>query len=683
MASSAPLPRVTIDASLRPYDLLPGFAYWEPADAASSAVVAAERCLPGVADWQRVGLQTVYRLVPWYSFGTDTHDSYIRRKDLLDPVRSGGHIPVIRVSPDCPGSIALAASLISPVLEFPDGPDSIHAGPLAMWHESIVPIGHGNCSDMLTTPEKPNPLPRSNRVVWVRPVLGMTAEPMAADMTVLVELLQCFQDVGACLAADKTGGIWRDVGWLEGRLSRALFPLVAVGLGECLNLYRTPWPTSALVASRFLGEGMQFTMRDEDTDKERADREFADKEFAMAATKRLWKRFSKMPLPLAVHRQFVANGLCDRSATPCLPGTPEADSVLRSTVPDLEDLAAALSRCVPDLPDALGGRHADGERKQRARTQHRLEGMHGRMHGFLVALGEVRNRYVAGEPIIWRAGQSTMHLARRFGLLVDPLEAWHSRPSTDRPPGTNSAPPDILPLATDTAGRPLAFAKRVGDGFAVVVPDDADFTDERVDQFVRFATEHWSLACPIAPSATASQGQSRDQQDQNAPVAATSSLSDFRLHIDLKNCTVSWPASSSRKDVSIPTISTPLRSRSGRTPFQSARLLACLSKHANEGVSLDMWNRSCFHPAHPAEGKSGGTSENALEVAICKLRGDLWQGVLRKASAGIPEAQEDLVPSKGEGAACFYRLDDRCTVTKEFEQWVLEPTGQRSAQVRP
>jgi hypothetical protein len=489
MACSTSFPSLVIDAQLKLCDLEAKPSYWEPSGTSSCPVVHANRCLPGVADWLgRAELGSVYRLVPWDPFKHPKVNRFDRRSGVLAPVWGGTHIPIVRVDPDRPESVGLAVSLTSPFLDCPSGPDSIHGGPRDMWHESIVPIGHGVCSGVITGPQGPTPLPRGTRVTWVCPPLGMTKEPMAADMSILLELEGCFEDLrDAALACPENLRSKGDVMAFEGCLGKTLFPFVAMGIDNRLDLSNSPWPATALARAADLARTAQGIVA---LDEEKAER------FAIAQMASLRDLLPSKALSRLVHDQFVANKLCGGSATPCLPGTPEGDSVQCSTLPDPRDLRNILLPGTQGFFDPpTGDDEPRGSKRLPAALRDHLETMFGHMHSFLATLSTVRRCYVCDEPIAWRFGQSTMHFARRFGLLVDPREAWESGGH-----GPGMTPDDVLPLATDTMGRPVAFAKRIGKGFAVVVPAEESFTGDRLERLIRFAAEHWSLDSPVVLS---------------------------------------------------------------------------------------------------------------------------------------------------------------------------------------
>ncbi len=95
-------------------------------------------------------------------------------------------------------------------------------------------------------------------------------------------------------------------------------------------------------------------------------------------------------------------------------------------------------------------------------------------------------------PLDWTTGASSMHLARRFGLLVDPFEFRETYSSLLANSWDWSRSADITVLAHDPDGAALAFAKRMGNGFVSVVP--AAFSDEAVLALTRVAADHWALS---------------------------------------------------------------------------------------------------------------------------------------------------------------------------------------------
>ena len=473
MACSTSFPHLVIDAKLKQRDLPTGPAYWEPSGAGPCAAVAADRCLPGVADWlDRAGLDSVYRLVPWYPFGGSCGNCFDRRTDLLVAVRAGNHIPIVRVDPARPESVMLAVALMSPVLDAPDGPDFTYCGPREMWHESIVPVGHGGCAASIAVGGEPRGLPSADRVVWVYPRLGMTEEPMAADMAILGELEHCFTKLpDRALQAKVEDGIVRTSALrMEAILTSLLCPFVTEGMGIQMppNLLNSPWPVSAL-------HGLDDLTN---TNGQNRLSEADIREHVVAEMEKLRDSLRSTALPELVHSKFVSSGLRAESAEPPL-----------SVTPDLASLRGALRTAAEgtfDRPSEEWSRRDPGGRMP-ALLPGRLDSVFSRMHSYLAVLFGIKSSYESGQPAKWRFGQSTMHFARRFGLLVDPIEAWD-----DGECGTAGVPEDILPLATDVAGRPVAFAKRIGKGFAVVVPDEDTFGDDRVRELVDHVSGEWS-----------------------------------------------------------------------------------------------------------------------------------------------------------------------------------------------
>ena len=159
VAPSPPIPTVTVDAQLRPSALPPGPAYWNPEETEACGLICADPQLPGVGNWlDGDERNSVYRLIPWYPFAGGSGNWVSRRKSLLAAVRDGNHVPVIRVDPTRPWTVSLATSLLSPVLEHPDGPDSADADAETMWWESIIPVGCLHCTGLILGPPERLPL---------------------------------------------------------------------------------------------------------------------------------------------------------------------------------------------------------------------------------------------------------------------------------------------------------------------------------------------------------------------------------------------------------------------------------------------------------------------------------------------------------------------------------------------
>jgi len=448
-----PLQTVVVDATLAPHRLPHGPAYWAPSDdLGAGGLVTAEPSLSGTSDLrQSLWLDEVYRLVPWYPFAGRQEEVQARIEGLLGPVHSGSHLPVVRVNPDQPWTLSLAVSMLSPVLRHPYGPDTRAVDPAAMWWEWPVPIGcragdtvvngHGEALAGVSA---------SRAVLWVMTSQAMTQEAARTDC-------HAFSLLMGLLDRAVQGDSERVLELLQKLILIALEPFISPMFADAL-------PELA-VSADLLPSGQADRVAAELT------RPLLHRFCNDVASRNLW----------AILRRHLI-----RSAVWVRRNLPSAESLNCRA-----DLRATLQRCDPRRATGVDPRdYIRNSFQSHGELTCDVEAVRddiGRMiEGYF---GHLQGQHIMQEPYRWRGLSSSMHLARRFGLLIDPQECWDGWRNCRS--GIECDRQDTLFLARGTDGAPMAFAKRAGRGFITVVPEG--FPDVIVRTLVDEAAMLWEV----------------------------------------------------------------------------------------------------------------------------------------------------------------------------------------------
>jgi len=318
--------------------------------------------------------------------------------------------------------------------------------------------------------------------------------------------------------------------------------------------------------------------------------------------------------------------------------------------------------------------------------------MFGRMQGFLATMAEIRGCYVGGVPAAWRRGQSSMHVSRRFGLLIDPSEAWES---LARPAGAWTT--SLIILATDPVGMPVAFALHAGKGFLMVVP--ADFDDNTVRSLVAVAEARLGVGRPGtvvpdggggnvgmdtgggSPPAAASApgvahvesgpipGPTHPPSPALPPPRGCSPSGEFMVEVERGRSIVRDTRTNTVLGKLEHTGSGLCDRRNPERPRHAARLLCCLCEYPSAGVSRANWNASKYHPVgSDGHGGAGDTDADAFRRAVSALRQALAQvlaGSDVQTPAGARFGSKDIISFSPP-----HRLLLKVRILDEFRDWV-------------